>query len=342
MPELPEVEVVRRGLAAHCVGARVGAVTVADSRSLRRHPEGTQDFCDRLTGLRIADIARRGKYLWILFYAQPHLQDQQPTSLEPENDPVGTAPVEDFALVIHLGMSGQVLLKEAAMPAEKHQKIVLQLDDATDETGQTSPLDMRFVDQRIFGGMFLSPLQPVTGPQGQPLPGASMSILGLPLIPEAVAHIARDPLDAHFDSADFRRRMLATSTGIKKLLLDQSAISGVGNIYADEALWRAKLHYAKPARTVTAPATRELIQACQEVMNDALAQGGTSFDALYVNVNGESGYFDRSLNAYGQAGRPCPRCLEAGRTSLMVREPFGGRSSYRCPFCQRKPRGVQV
>ncbi|MFW0168921.1 bifunctional DNA-formamidopyrimidine glycosylase/DNA-(apurinic or apyrimidinic site) lyase [Rothia sp. P4278] len=341
MPELPEVEVVRRGLAAHCVGARVGAVTVADSRSLRRHTEGTPDFCARLTGLRIADIARRGKYLWVLFHAQPHIHAQQAASLNSVADPADTRLLEDFALVIHLGMSGQVLLKEGPMPAEKHQKIVLKLEDATDESGHTSPLDMRFVDQRIFGGMFLSPLQAVTGTQGQPLPGASMSVLGLPLIPEAVAHIARDPLDPHFDSADFRRRMLSTSTGIKKLLLDQSAISGVGNIYADEALWRAKLHYAKPARTITPQATRELVKACQEVMNDALTQGGTSFDALYVNVNGESGYFDRSLKAYGQAGHPCCRCLEAGRTSLMVREPFGGRSSYRCPYCQRKPRGVQ-
>lgn len=336
MPELPEVEVVRRGLAAHCIGATIQSVRVTDSRSLRRHTEGTQDFCDQLTGLQIADIARRGKYLWVLF----HAQDQRPTSLESDNHLVGTTPLEDFALVIHLGMSGQVLLKEGHMPAEKHQKILLKLEGATNETGQTCSLDMRFVDQRIFGGMFLSPLHPVTNEQGQALPGASMSVLGLPFIPQAVAHIARDPLDPHFNSVTFRRRMLTTSTGIKKLLLDQTAISGVGNIYADEALWHAKLHYAKPARTISAPATRELLEACQQVMNDALAQGGTSFDALYVNVNGESGYFDRSLNAYGQAGQPCPRCLEAGRTSRMVREPFGGRSSYRCPYCQRRPRGV--
>ena len=197
-----------------------------------------------------------------------------------------------------------------------------------------------FVDQRIFGGMFLSPLVP-------DVPAAVAANEAVPehflvperfLVPEAVKHIARDPLDEFFDPAAVRRKFLRTSSGIKKVLLDQSVISGVGNIYADEALWRARLHYAKPARTLSAAQTRELLEAVTQVLRESLAAGGTSFDALYVNVLGESGYFERSLNAYGRAGEPCHRCAEAGRTSLMVREPFQNRSSYRCPHCQRAPR----
>ena len=200
-----------------------------------------------------------------------------------------------------------------------------------------------FVDQRIFGGMFLSRLVPDVpaavavneAAAGEAAPGEVPERF---LVPEAVKHIARDPLDEFFDPAAVRRKFLRTSSGIKKVLLDQSVISGVGNIYADEALWRARLHYAKPARTLSAAQTRELLEAVTQVLRESLAAGGTSFDALYVNVLGESGYFERSLNAYGRAGEPCHRCAEAGRTTLMVREPFQNRSSYRCPHCQRAPR----
>ena len=197
-----------------------------------------------------------------------------------------------------------------------------------------------FVDQRIFGGMFLSPLVPdvpAAVAANEAAPG-EVPLDEVPerfLVPEAVKHIARDPLDEFFDPAAVRRKFLRTSSGIKKVLLDQSVISGVGNIYADEALWRARLHYAKPARTLSAAQTRELLEAVTQVLRESLAAGGTSFDALYVNVLGESGYFERSLNAYGRAGEPCHRCAEAGRTSLIVREPFQNRSSYRCPHCQR-------
>lgn len=196
---------------------------------------------------------------------------------------------------------------------------------------------MLFVDQRIFGGMFLSPLVPDVPAVAGEVPERFL-VSERFLVPEAVKHIARDPLDEFFDPAAVRRKFLRTSSGIKKVLLDQSVISGVGNIYADEALWRARLHYAKPARTLSAAQTRELLEAVTQVLRESLAAGGTSFDALYVNVLGESGYFERSLNAYGRAGEPCHRCAEAGRTSLMVREPFQNRSSYRCPHCQRAPR----
>lgn len=194
------------------------------------------------------------------------------------------------------------------------------------------------MDQRIFGGMFLSPLVPDVPAAVATNKVAPGEVPERFLVPEAVKHIARDPLDEFFDPAAVRRKFLRTSSGIKKVLLDQSVISGVGNIYADEALWRARLHYAKPARTLSVAQTRELLEAVTQVLRESLAAGGTSFDALYVNVLGESGYFERSLNAYGRAGEPCHRCAEAGRTSLIVREPFQNRSSYRCPHCQRAPR----
>ena len=266
--------------------------------------------------------------------------------------------------MVHLGMSGQLLVRDepdgdsgndseahAAFDEQpRHLRVALELGPAgaTSTAGATGSMvsanrastgqRLLFVDQRIFGGMFLSPLVPdvpATVAANEVAPGEVPERF---LVPEAVKHIARDPLDEFFDPAAVRRKFLRTSSGIKKVLLDQSVISGVGNIYADEALWRARLHYAKPARALSAAQTRELLEAVTQVLRESLAAGGTSFDALYVNVLGESGYFERSLNAYGRAGEPCHRCAEAGRTSLMVREPFQNRSSYRCPHCQRAPR----
>ena len=262
--------------------------------------------------------------------------------------------------MVHLGMSGQLLVRDepsgdvnsdsearAAFEAEpRHLRVALELGPVG-ATCSASGVGQRllFVDQRIFGGMFLSSLVPdvpAAVAMNEVAPGEVASDeSAVPerfLVPQAVKHIARDPLDEFFDPAAVRRKFLRTSSGIKKVLLDQSVISGVGNIYADEALWRARLHYAKPARTLSAAQTRDLLEAVTQVLRESLAAGGTSFDALYVNVLGESGYFERSLNAYGRAGKPCHRCAEAGRTSLIVREPFQNRSSYRCPHCQRAPR----
>ena len=337
MPELPEVETVRVGIADHSLGRPVRAVRVVDARSLRRHLPGPADFEAALTGRVLRGAYRRGKYLWLTL-----------------SEADGT--LADEALVVHLGMSGQLLVRDepgsesgsesearAAFDAEpRHLRVALELGPAG-ATGSAASANrastgqrLLFVDQRIFGGMFLSPLVPDV-----PAAAGKASLGEVPerfLVPEAVKHIARDPLDEFFDPAAVRRKFLRTSSGIKKVLLDQSVISGVGNIYADEALWRARLHYAKPARTLSAAQTRELLEAVTQVLRESLAAGGTSFDALYVNVLGESGYFERSLNAYGRAGEPCHRCAEAGRTSLMVREPFQNRSSYRCPHCQRAPR----
>ena len=348
MPELPEVETVRAGLADHSLGRPVQAVRVLDARSLRRHLPGPANFEAALTGRTLRGAYRRGKYLWL-------------TLSEPDGA------LADEALVVHLGMSGQLLVRDepgddsgsdsgndsearAAFDEQpRHLRVALELGPAGATRGAASTSRestgqrLLFVDQRIFGGMFLSPLVPdvpaaVATNEVAPDEMGQSEVPEHFLVPQAVKHIARDPLDEFFDPAAVRRKLLRTSSGIKKVLLDQSVISGVGNIYADEALWRARLHYAKPARTLSAAQTRELLEAVTQVLRESLAAGGTSFDALYVNVLGESGYFERSLNAYGRAGEPCHRCAEAGRTSLMVREPFQNRSSYRCPHCQRAPR----
>ena len=351
MPELPEVETVRAGLADHSLGRPVRAVRVVDARSLRRYLPGPAHFEAALTGRALRGAYRRGKYLWLTL-----------------SEADGT--LADEALVVHLGMSGQLLVRDepggnvdgesggdsgsdsgndsearAAFDEQpRHLRVALELGPvgATSGAVSTNRASTRqrllFVDQRIFGGMFLSPLVPDVPAAVATNKTAAGEVAERFLVPEAVKHIARDPLDEFFDPAAVRRKFLRTSSGIKKVLLDQSVISGVGNIYADEALWRARLHYAKPARALSAAQTRELLEVVTQVLRESLAAGGTSFDALYVNVLGESGYFERSLNAYGRAGEPCHRCAEAGRTSLMVREPFQNRSSYRCPHCQRAPR----
>ncbi len=228
----------------------------------------------------------------------------------------------------HLGMSGQLLMQEPGVPDEKHLKVRLRLSPADGMPGQ-----LRFVDQRIFGGLFLTTLIPTDdgGPGG-------LAETPLPLIAEEAAHIARDPLDPWFSFETFYRRLRARKTGLKRALLDQGLVSGIGNIYADEALWTARLHYARPTDTLRRPDAQRVLDAAREVMTDALAAGGTSFDSLYVNVNGASGYFDRSLNAYGREGLECKRCAAAGRVSRLLREQFMNRSSYTCPVCQPRPR----
>jgi len=281
VPELPEVEVVRRGVQAHVVGRTIATVTVHHPRAVRRHLPGAQDLVTRLVGRRVLAARRRGKYLWLDLDGAPE------------------------ALVTHLGMSGQLLVQPAAAPAERHLRVRFTFTDGDPE--------LRFVDQRTFGGLALEPL--VAG------------------VPASVGHLALDPLDPGYDLADVVRRLRGRRTELKRALLDQTLVSGIGNIYADEALWRARLHGARPIDRLTRPAARRVLVAAAEVMSEALGQGGTSFDALYVNVNGASGYFDRSLAAYGQAGRPCPRCGTAIR-----RESFMNRSSFSCPRCQPRPR----
>ncbi|MEU9706379.1 bifunctional DNA-formamidopyrimidine glycosylase/DNA-(apurinic or apyrimidinic site) lyase [Streptomyces sp. NPDC047981] len=285
MPELPEVEVVRRGLERWVDGRTVGEVEVLHPRAVRRHPAGGADFAARLKGHRFGTARRRGKYLWI---------------------PLADS---DASVLGHLGMSGQLLVQPEDAPDEKHLRIRVRFQDGLGT-------ELRFVDQRTFGGLSLHE----NTPDG---------------LPDVIAHIARDPLDPEFDDAVFQAALRLRRTTIKRALLDQTLISGVGNIYADEALWRAKLHYERPTAGLTRPRSAELLQHVRDVMNAALAAGGTSFDSLYVNVNGESGYFDRSLDAYGREDEPCRRC-----GTPMRRRPWMNRSSYFCPRCQRPPRAT--
>ena len=287
MPELPEVEVVRAGLEPAITGATVTAVRIYDERSLRRHDAPSEDFVDRMVGATFETPRRRGKFLWV---------------------PVGGG----SALVVHLGMSGQVLLRDPESPVDHLTRI--SLDVRHPEHGK---LRVDFVDQRIFGSMAIDELV-----ESGDVPGD--------LVPSQVRHIARDPMDPDFDDARFFAKLAARKTGIKRALLDQTLISGIGNIYADEALWASRIHYDQPTVALSRPRAKTLLAEVRLVLGKALAEGGTSFDAQYLNVNGESGYFSHSLNAYGQQGEPCPRC---GR--LIVREQFMNRGSHFCPYCQR-------
>ena len=279
MPELPEVEVVRRGLDAFVVGRRVEAVEVYEPRSVRRHPAGPVDFAAALTGRRVTAARRRGKYLWL--------------------------PLDDEdALVGHLGMSGQLLVQPATTPPDRHLRVRMRLSDGN---------ELRFCDQRTFGGLLVS------------LHGA--------LLPAEIAHIGPDPLDDAFDDDAFARALRRRHTGTKRALLDQRLVSGIGNIYADEGLWRARLHYARPTETLRRAEVDRLLTGVRGVLRDALGEGGTSFDSLYVDVNGQSGYFDRALDVYGRRGEPCRRC-----GTPIRRDPFMNRSSFTCPRCQPRPR----
>lgn len=276
MPELPEVEVVRRGLHRWVAGRRIAAVQVHHDRAVRRHAAGAADLVSRLVGVQLGVPRRRGKFLWF---------------------PLDSGD----ALVAHLGMSGQLLVGPAAAAPQRHLRVGVSFVDGDPQ--------LRFVDQRTFGWLAVDP-------GGAELPGP-------------LAHIARDPMDPELDGAAVLELLRRRRGGLKRALLDQTLISGIGNIYADELLWRLRLHWDWPAAALPEPAARRLFPELRQVMSAALAAGGTTFDALYVNVNGASGYFDRALAAYGRQDRPCPRC-----GTPIVREPFMNRSSFRCPRCQ--------
>jgi formamidopyrimidine-DNA glycosylase len=305
MPELPEVEVVRAGLEPIVTGAMVTAVAVYDERSLRRHDGPSEDFVERLTGRGILAAVRRGKFLWLPLSADRARRDLTDDQAE--------------AVVIHLGMSGQVLLRDESQPDDALLRIRLTL-----HTPAAGTVRLDFVDQRIFGSMSIDHLVPTEDGRAAGL-GADAA-----LVPSQVAHIARDPLDPAFDDARFFASLARRRTGVKRALLDQNLVSGIGNIYADEALWAARVHYDQPTDTLSRPRAKTLLAEVRLVLGKALEEGGTSFDAQYVNVNGASGYFSHSLNAYGRQGKACPRC---GRP--IVRDRFMNRGSHYCPFCQR-------
>jgi len=288
MPELPEVEVVRAGLARWVAGRTIATVDVRHPRAARRHAAGAADLEARLRGQVVRSASRRGKYLWLV--------------------------CGDEALVVHLGMSGQLLVQEPSTPDEAHLRVRFTFADGGRE--------LRFVDQRTFGGMAVDALVD-DGSGGR--------------VPASVRHIARDLLDPARDPDDAVRALRARDTEVKRALLDQTLVSGVGNIYADEALWRARIHGVRRTRGLGRAQVAGLLDDAADVMREALAQGGTSFDSLYVNVNGQGGYFSRSLNAYGREGEPCPRC-----GTPIRRESFMNRSSYSCPTCQPRPRTLRA
>jgi formamidopyrimidine-DNA glycosylase len=292
VPELPEVETVRAGLERHVVGRTIRSVDVLHPRSVRRDHRGPAGFATALTGRRFEAARRRGKYLWL--------------------------PLDNGdALLAHLGMSGQLLVQERSQPDERHLRLRLALHGLTSDPRRapapSADRELRFVDQRMFGGLSVS--------EG----GADL--------PVEIAHIARDPFDPEFDDDLFVARVRKRTAGIKRLLLDQTLISGVGNIYADEALWHAQVHGERPGERLRPVDVRRVLADARAVMRAALVQGGTSFDSLYVNVNGESGYFDRSLHAYGREEEACDRC-----GTPIRRVEFMNRSSFFCPRCQPVPR----
>lgn len=304
MPELPEVEVVRAGLEPAITGATATSVTVFDERSLRRHDGPSEDFIDRLTGRVFQTPQRRGKFLWIPL-------EVGVTARHGEGAELHSGHSQGDALVAHLGMSGQVLLRDRNTD-DRLTRIRIELDHP-----DHGALRLNFVDQRIFGSMSIDSM----------LPTVDQPHL---TVPSQVAHIGRDPLDPFFDDAKFLRALKAKRTTVKRAMLDQTLASGIGNIYADEALWAARVHYNQPTESLSRAKAVLLLAEVRAVFVKALAEGGTSFDAQYLNVNGESGYFAHSLNVYGQQGKECPRC---GR--LVVREQFMNRGSHFCRFCQR-------
>lgn len=284
MPELPEVETVRRGLAGSVSGYAVSQVEIFDKRSLKKNVGSLSSFRRELEGSKLSTFERRGKFLWM---------------------PIG----EDRCLVTHLGMSGQILVRTPGYPEDKCERIRI-----TVFKGKTR-LEVRFIDQRLFGGMYLDEL-------------VNQDVFGT--VPQSAKHIALDPLDKNFDIDEVALKISKRSAGIKSLLLNQEILSGIGNIYADETLWLTKTHYLTSGNSLSRKQTRQVIETAKKVLVSAVAQGGTSFDEQYKNVNGESGYFSQSLNAYGQTGLACPRC----RTPIK-REAWSNRGSHFCPRCQR-------
>ena len=351
MPELPEVEAVRAGLARHVLGRRVERVEVFDARPLRRQAGGPGAFVRGLEGRALMAAVRRGKFLWL--------------------------PLDDgAALVAHLGMSGQLLVRTAApagadppgagargdgegspnadLPAPddapppdltaaraptlvrdlslrpRHLRVRLHLgprpgDPATGADGPVAALDL--VDQRMLGGLRLAPLVPTA--DGAPGGRGDEA----PLLPAGATHIARDLLDPHLDEAGVIGRMRSSRRAVKTLLLDQGIVSGIGNIYADEGLWAARVHGLRRGEELGPRVTARILREVAGVMRRALEVGGTSFDALYVDVEGAAGFFARWLAVYGRAGLPCRRCGTPLRSEVI-----GGRSHAFCPRCQTRPR----
>ena len=273
MPELPEVETVRRGLEAWCLNRRISKVDTLHHRAT--NPRSIAPLTE-LVGATIIKISRRGKFLW--------LELDRP-----------------FCLVAHLGMSGQFRVQDSSIADEKHLRVRLTLD---------TKQELRYIDQRTFGWLAISKHE------GD--------------VPTLVSEIAPDIFEESFDGKLVKSKFRSRKSEVKRALLDQGLMSGVGNIYADESLWRAKIHPSTPCDELSPQKLESLLRAVESVMSKALVEGGTSFDSLYINVNGESGYFAHSLKAYGRTGEPCSRC-----GTPIERIVIAARSSHFCPHCQR-------
>ena len=262
---------------------------------------GAADFVAQLEGAALAEPRRRGKLLWVPFAEGA--------------SPAGSSAVASRsaprALMTHLGMSGQMLLPGPGAVDDRHLRIRIGVE------GPAGRFGIAFVDQRTLGSLAVDPL--VATPD-----------VADELVPSQALHIARDPLDPHFDERAVIAALARRRSPIKAALLDQTFVSGIGNIYADESLWMARLNPRQPACTISTRKLRELLGAVRLVLEKALAEGGTSFDAQYVNVNGQAGYFAHSLHAYGRHGKPCDRCGRA-----LIREQFQNRNSHFFPKCQR-------
>jgi len=305
MPELPEVETVRAGLQDTVTGAKVTRVEILDSRSLRRHPANVGDFVETLTGRTIQAAVRRGKFLWL-----PLNQKKD----EPQ-----------LALIGHLGMSGQILLRTPGFEEDPLTRIVIHL-----KAQDGLKYQMRFVDQRIFGSLAIDVMEDTADGFAGGFHGEGTAGSWQNKIPNQVSHISRDPLDPSFSEEAVLKLFKKKQSGIKRVLLDQGVLSGIGNIYADESLWLAKLHYDQPANSLSRAKAKELLSHVRQVLAKAVVAGGTSFDEQYKNINGESGYFSISLNAYGLTGLPCKRCGKA-----IQRDNWMNRGSHFCPKCQK-------
>ncbi|QNH96198.1 Fpg/Nei family DNA glycosylase [Corynebacterium anserum] len=324
MPELPEVEVVRRGLEKYVVGRVFDGVEVLSPRAVRCHVG--EPLPRLLYAATVVSVRRRGKFLWLELSQDP-------------NADTGLTCNERLALVVHLGMSGQMLVTEPDQVASSHLRIRARLSCAPSRRGggllspgfgdRLSPTrsddglehnglnDLNFVDQRTFGRWEVVPM--VDDPFGE-----------YEAVPTSATHIAPDPLEPHFDIASVVEKIASKRSPIKSILLDQRVISGIGNIYADEALWLSGIRPTRKPERISKRRVEKTIRAAETVMRKALAAGGTSFDSLYVNVNGASGYFSRSLNVYGRENEPCRRCQ-----TPIKRVVLSGRSSHYCPRCQK-------
>lgn len=299
MPELPEVETIRRNLEPHLRGKRVVSVSDATHpRTLRYQENGIDELRKHLVNRQITAVVRRGKFLWLVL-----------------GDEVSAE--SDVMLVIHLGMSGQLRLVASHDAPLRHERLRCILDD--DEA-------LVFCDQRTFGHLELRPTQPTL----DHLPGGCGS--DLPLMPAGLEHIARDVLDPYRDPEVFIQKALRSNRAIKTKLLDQTCISGIGNIYADEGLFAAGIHPAVACSRLDSRKLAEVVDSVRKTMEHALDFGGTSFDRLYVNSWGNPGEFSRELMVYGRSGRECRRC---GAT--LAKMVIDQRSSVYCPHCQLQP-----